>query len=161
MEDLNKQDSYSQFMPLRQSSTLAEENLAKNGSDVYKNISTEWNEDFLAREKAKQKELKEMKALNQGMCEETLRSTLSNSSNSTQQTTLTENYDETLRTDDLGYSFAQNNTTSMSAHQESAGGSFYTTALEFTLPEEHTDVKNNELTDQDNLNDNVSMEEEP
>lgn len=161
MEGLFKEDSYSQFMPLRQSSTLAEQILPKNGSEVNANISTVWQEGFLAREKAKQKELKEMKALNQGMCEKTLHSTLSNSSNATQQTTLTENYDETLRTDDLGCSFPQNNTTSISAHQESACGSFYTTALDLTLPQEHTDVKNNELTDQDNLNANISMEEEP
>lgn len=157
MEGLFNQDSYSEFMPLRQSSTLGDEILLMNATEVYPNISTVWHEGFLPREKAKQK----AQELIAEIQEDTLSSTLSDSS--TLQATCIENCNETLWMEALGVSFPKANA-SIDVQDESTA--FYT-ALDFILPQEDRDDANiNERTDQDNLdermslNDTVSMDEE-
>lgn len=155
MEGLFNQDSYSEFMPLRQSSTLGDETLLMNGTDLYANMSTVWHEGFLARENAKQK------ASTADMQEETLNSTLSDSS--TLQATCIENCSETLRMEALSDSLPKDNG-SLDFQEESTV--FYS-ALDFTLPQEDSeDTNNNERTDQGKMdkqmsfNDTLTMDEE-
>ncbi len=92
---MQQQDSYSEFMPLRQSSLLTDETLLMNGTDVYANVTVIWPAGHAARELELERARIEFEALANGvpyvsMCDSlqetvgnTLSSTLAN--NSTQQ----------------------------------------------------------------------------
>lgn len=154
MEGLFKQESYFEFMPLRQSSTIGDETLPMNGTEVYANISTVWHEGFLVREQAKEKTLDAMNALNEGMRDATLNTTLSNSFNITQQNSFMDNPAESFGMKALNFSPPKNDA-SLNVREESAYESFYT-ALDFTLPQDNEDMTSNDL-DRENLDDTLLL----
>lgn len=162
-----KQDSYSDFMPLRQSSLLTDETLPMNDTDVYANISTVWHAGFLAREKELERAervMAEINAFNEDLGDKTLNSTVANSFDSTLPNSFKEN-DETLWMEALGCSSSTED-----KHSHSIDDDTFYTALDFTPPEDETfthninfcddrDQENGDLeTDEFSLNDTLPMD---
>lgn len=133
-----QQDSYSEFMPLRQSSTLSDETLLMNDTDVYANISTVWHAGFLAMEKEMEMAQNELNMLNEKIHEETydecddktLNSTLANTFANTPPKSLKET-DDTIWMEALGCSDRTDEDKLLNSFDDEA---FYTT-LDFILPQ--------------------------
>lgn len=161
-----QQDSYSEFMPLRQSSTLSDETLPMNDTNVYANISTVWHAGFLAIEEEKERAKNELNFLNENIHEETLNSTVGNSFDTTLPSSFRET-EETVWMEALGCSFRSEEKLAKTIDEEA----FYT-ALDFTLPQDETTISNFNFCDsrdQENrdmdadrvsLNDTLPMDDE-
>lgn len=116
-----QQDSYLDFMPLRQSSTLTDDTLDMNDTDVYANVTVIWPSGYNARELELERARIEFEALKDGvpyvsMCDSfdatlpinRLASTLPNiSTTSTQQNNNDETNEETVWMTALDISFTE------------------------------------------------------
>lgn len=154
MEDIFRQESYSEFRPLRQSSTIGDQTLPMNGTDLYANVSTVWPDGFLARQEAKEKASGAMTAANEGIRVESLHSSLFNvSSNTTPQDSFMANHNESLMTETSDCSSLKKDA-SFSLHEGSTYGSFYYTALDFT--QNDNQISNSDSINRENLNDSLS-----
>lgn len=120
-----QQDSYSEFMPMRQSSTLADETLLMNDTDVYANVTVVWPAGHNARELELERVRIEMEALKYGvpyvsMCN-TLAATLSNA-------------------DSLAATLPNNSTSSMENSDDAVNEeTVWMTALDISCTETSTD----------------------
>lgn len=81
---IEQQDSYSNFMPLRQSSTLGDNTLLMNGTECWSNVTTVWPAGRHEMEREMALAIIEQNALNEAMHQNTLCDTLPNCSYDTQ-----------------------------------------------------------------------------
>lgn len=104
-----QQDSYAEFMPMRQSSLLNDETLLMNGTDVYANVTVIWPAGHEARELELERARVEFDELRNGVpyvsmvdsllqvtAPNSFASTISNDSTSTEQNSVNEINDETI-----------------------------------------------------------------
>lgn len=163
---MQQQDSYSDFMPLRQSSLLTDETLLMNGTDVYANVTVIWPAGHQARELELERARIEFESLRNGvpyvsMCDSLITATLPNS------------FADTLANDTIELNNDKNNedTIWLTALDISASTTepindtmfeAFHTVLDFSTGEcdEDGEPVNSELDEQISLNDTLPMDDD-
>lgn len=143
-----QQDSYSEFMPLRQSSLLNDETLRMDGTDVYANVTVIWPAGHEARELELERARVEFDEIRNGvpyvsiadsLLQATLAnsfaSTISNNSTSTTQNSKDEINDETIWMTALDIPYNQE---SDESNERSMFEAFHS-VLDFTLTDNQTE----------------------